>query len=172
MTRGARVDPAYTEPAPPRVHALPVERATATVPDRQHRPDSEPDANAFGDEGAVGLVHRVAVDAPGRGRSASVERDLARAKPGEVVVEVLVRRLDDVLERLARSAAAQGQMLMQREHAGGGTAGGEHALAQCEVEDMERGDRPPVVARVPADVLDCEVDGERRQPIRRQLELA
>ena len=41
-----------------------------------------------------------------RGRRASVERDLARAKPGEVVVEVLVGGLDDVVEGLARSAAA------------------------------------------------------------------
>src|SRR5919106_1360247 len=99
---GSGVDPAYSEPAPPRVHALPGERATATVPDRQLRPDPEPDANAFGDEGSVGLVHQVAVDAPGRGRVAPVERDLARAKPGEAVVEVLVRRLDHVVERLGR----------------------------------------------------------------------
>jgi hypothetical protein len=55
----------------------------------------------------VGLVHHVAVDAPGRGRSAPVERDLGRTKPGEVVVEVLVRRLDDVVERLACSPRAQ-----------------------------------------------------------------
>src|SRR6266508_3907922 len=120
MTRGSGVDPAYTEPAPPCVHALPVERATATIPDRQHRPDPEPDANAFGDEGAVGLVHRAAIDAPGRGRPAPVERDLARAKPGEVVVEVLVRGLDHVLEVLTSCVAAQAQLLVQREHAGGG----------------------------------------------------
>ena len=30
---GSRVDPAYTEPTPPRIHALPVERATAAVLD-------------------------------------------------------------------------------------------------------------------------------------------
>src|SRR5919197_4459541 len=100
---GLRVDRADTEPAPPRVHALPVERATATVPDRQHRPDPEPDADAFGDEGAVGLVHLVAVDVPGRGRAAPVEHDLALAEPGEVVAEVLVRRLGHVDELLARS---------------------------------------------------------------------
>ena len=47
-------------------------------PDRQHRPGPEPDASAVGDQGAVGLVHRAAVDARGRGRSAPVERDLAR----------------------------------------------------------------------------------------------
>jgi hypothetical protein len=52
------------------------------------RPDPEPDLNAFGDEAAVGLVHRVAVDAPGRGRSAPVDRDLPGARPVEVVVEV------------------------------------------------------------------------------------
>src|SRR5215207_4583593 len=104
---GSRLDPACTEPAPPRVHALPVERATATVPDRQHRPDPEPDVSVFGDQGAVGFVHRVSVDAPDRSRSAPVERDLARAKPSEVVVEVLVRRLDYVVERLACSATAQ-----------------------------------------------------------------
>ena len=33
---------------------------------------------------------------------------------------------------------------------------------------MEGGHSPPVVRRVPADVLDREVDGERRRPIRRQ----
>ena len=164
------VDPAYTEPAPPRVHALPVERATATVPDRQHRPDPEPDAHAVGDEGAVGLVHRAAVDAPGRGRSAPVERDLARAKPGEVVVEVLVWRLDHVVERLACSAKAQ--LLVHREHAAGGADDGEHAPAHLEVERVEGGHSPTEVPRFPADVLDREVDGERRGPIRRQLELA
>src|SRR5919197_3787772 len=159
---GLRVDRADTEPAPPRVHALPVERATATVPDRQHRPDPEPDANAFGDEGAVGLVHLVAVDAPGRGRAAPVERDLARAKQGEVVVEVLVRRLDDVVERVGRSPRAQ--LLVHREHAGGGAVDGEHALAYLEVEHLEGGQSPPVVPRLPADVLDREVDGEGRGP--------
>src|SRR5919197_1039405 len=98
MESGLRVDRADTEPAPPRVHALPVQRAAATVPDRQLRPDPEPDLHAFGDEGAVGLVHLVAVDAPGRGRAAPLQRDLALAKPGEVVVEVLVRRLHHVVE--------------------------------------------------------------------------
>src|SRR6266487_5994980 len=167
---GSRVDPAYTEPAPPRVHALPVQRATATVPDRQLRPDPEPDLNTLRDEGAVGLVHRVAVDAPGRGRSAPVERDLARAKPGEVVVEVLVRRLDHVDERLACPAAAQAQLLVQREHAGGGADDGEHAHAHL-VEHLEGGHAPTTAPRFPADVVDRQVDGERRGPIRRQLEL-
>jgi hypothetical protein len=51
-------------------------------------------------------------------------------------------------------------------------ADGEHALAHGEVEDVEGGHSPTVVRRFPADVLDCEVDGERRGPIRRQLELA
>ena len=95
-----------------------------------------------------------------------------RAKPGEVVVEVLVRRLDYVVERLACPATAQAQLLVQREYAGGGAADGEHALAHVEVEDMEGGHPRSVVPRLPADVLDREVDGERRRPIRRQLEPA
>ena len=95
---GSRVDAAYAESTPPRVHALPVERATATVSDRQRCVEPEPDASAFGDHGAVGLIHPAAVDVPRRSRSAPVERDLACAKPGEVVVEVLVRRLDYVDE--------------------------------------------------------------------------
>src|SRR6266487_2854723 len=161
---GSRVDPAYTEPAPPRVHALPVQRATATVPDRQLRPDPEPDLNTLRDEGAVGLVHRVAVDAPGRGRSAPVERDLARAKPGEVVVEVLVRRLDHVDERLACPAAAQAQLLVQREHAGGGADDGEHAHAHL-VEHLEGGHAPTKVPRFPADV----VDGQLRVGVQRDV---
>jgi hypothetical protein len=49
---------------------------------------------------------------------------------------------------------------------------GEHALGHLEVEDEEGGHSPTEVRRVPADVLDREVDGERRGPIRRQLELA
>jgi hypothetical protein len=47
-----RIDAAKAEPAPPRSHALPVERAAATGPDWQHRPDPESDANAFRDETA------------------------------------------------------------------------------------------------------------------------
>ena len=111
-------------------------------------------------------TRQAAVDA------APVERDLARAKPGEVVVEVLVRRLDHVVERLACSATAQAQLLVQREHAGGGAADGEHALGHGEVEDVKGRHSPAVVPRFPADVLDREVDGERRRPIRRQLEPA
>jgi hypothetical protein len=116
------------------------------------------------------VVHPVAVDAPGRGRTALVEGDLAPPKPGDVVVDVLIGRLDDVIERLAGSPGAQ--LLVQREHAGGGAEDGEHALAHVEVEHLEGGHRPAVVPRVPADVLDREVDGEGRGPIRRQLELA
>src|SRR5436190_24353626 len=70
-----------------RAQALPLERATATVPDRQHRPDPESEADAVGDQAAVDLVDRVAVDAPCCGRGAPVERALALAKPGEVVAE-------------------------------------------------------------------------------------
>jgi hypothetical protein len=69
-------------------------------------------------------------------------------------------------------AAAQAQLLVQREHSGGGAAGGEHALAHFELEDVEGGHSPTEVPRFPADVLDREVDGECRGPIRRQLELA
>jgi hypothetical protein len=120
----------------------------------------------------VGLVHLVAVDVPGRGRSASVERDLARAEPGEVVVEVLVRRLDHVVEELACSAIGRGHLLVHREYAGGGANDGEHALAHVGVEDVEGGHSPTEVRGFPVDVLDRHVDGERRRPIRRQLEPA
>jgi limonene-1,2-epoxide hydrolase len=40
-SRPGRVDAADSEPAPARVDALPLERATATIPDRQRRPDPE-----------------------------------------------------------------------------------------------------------------------------------
>jgi hypothetical protein len=99
---------------------------------------------------------------PGRRRPGPVERDFARAKPGEVVVEVLVRRLDYVVKRLACSATAQAQLFMQREHTRRGAADVEHALAHVEVEDMEGGHPAAVVRRVPVDALDREVDGERR----------
>ena len=99
--------PQYTEAAPARLHALPGERAAAAVADRQHRPDPEPDTRAFGDQGAVGLVHGVAVDAPGGGGFASVERHLARAKPGEVVVEVLVLGAVGGLKRVMRQREAR-----------------------------------------------------------------
>jgi hypothetical protein len=77
-----------------------------------------------------------------------------------------------VVERLARCATPQAQLLVQRQHAGGGAAGGEHTLGHGEVEDVEGRHPQPVVPWVPADVLDREIDGERRRPIRRQLELA
>src|SRR3712207_7799858 len=47
---------------------------------------------------------------------------------------VLVRRLDYVVEGLACSATAQAQLLVQSEHAGGGAADGEHALAHVEID--------------------------------------
>jgi len=46
----------------------------------------ETDLDAFGDHRAVDLVQGVIVDSPGCCRGAAVERDLARAEPGEVVV--------------------------------------------------------------------------------------
>jgi hypothetical protein len=48
----------------------------------------------------------------------------------------------------------------------------EHALAHVEVGDLKGGDPPTEVPRFPANVLDREVGGERRGPIRRQLERA
>ena len=120
----------------------------------------------------LAAIARAPVDAPGRARSAPVERDLARAKSGEVVVEVLVRRLDYVVERLACSATAQAQLLVQGEHAGRGAADGEHALGHVEIEGVERGHAPTEVPRVAADVLDREIDCKRRGPISRQLEPA
>jgi hypothetical protein len=139
--------------------------------DRQHRPDPETDPHALGDQRALDLVHRATVDTPDRGRSALVEGDLARAEAGEVVVEVLVWGLDHVIEGRGRSATAQAQLLVQREHARGGAADGEHALAHLEVEDVEGRHSPAEVPRVPADVLDREVDGERGGPVARQREL-
>src|SRR3712207_8981389 len=47
-----------------------------------------------------------------------------------------------VVEGLACSATAQAQLLVQSEHAGGGAADGEHALAHAEVEDVEGGHSP------------------------------
>jgi hypothetical protein len=77
-----------------------------------------------------------------------------------------------VVERLGCSATAQAQLLVQREHAGGGAADGEHAAGHGEIEDVEGRHSPTEVLRFPADVPDREVDGERRGPIRRHLELA
>jgi hypothetical protein len=111
----------------------------------------------------------VAVNVPSSGRSAPVERELARAKSGEVVIEVLVRRLDHVNERLA--CFPRTELLVQREHAGGGAADREHALAHRQVEHLECGHCPTVVSRFPADVPDPQVDGERHGPIPRHLEL-
>jgi hypothetical protein len=55
--------------------------------------------------------------------------DLARSKPGDVVVEVLVRRLDYVVERLACCDTAQAALLVHGEHAARGADDGERALA-------------------------------------------
>jgi hypothetical protein len=77
---------------------------------------------------------------------------------------------DYVVERLAYSTRAQ--LLMQREHAGGGAADGEHALAHLEVESVKCGHSPTEVPGIPGDVLDREVDGEHRRSLRRHLELA
>src|SRR5919197_631267 len=170
LHRSRCCDSTYAETAPARLHALPLERATATVPDRQHRPDPQSDVDSFGNQGAGDLVDLAAVDAPERARAAPVKRDLAGAQPGEVFVEVLVGRLDHVVERLAGSATTPAQLLMQRERARGGAADGEYALAHVEVEGVEGGNSAAVVARFPADVLDRQVDGEARGPIRRELE--
>src|SRR3982751_6618112 len=87
------VDFAHAELAPPCVHALSVERATATVPDRQHRPDPEPDANGFGHEG---VEVRYTVRPSTRQVAVDLLSSSVIAKPGQVVLEVLVRRLDHV----------------------------------------------------------------------------
>jgi hypothetical protein len=66
---------------------------------------------------------------------------ISLAEPGEVVVEVLIRRLDYVVERLVCSGTAQ--LLMHREHAGGGADDGERGHAPVEVEDGEGGHPTP-----------------------------
>jgi hypothetical protein len=43
----------------------------------------------------------------------AVEGDLAGAEPGEVVVEVLVRRFDHVVEGIAGAAAAKAELLVR-----------------------------------------------------------
>jgi hypothetical protein len=115
----------------------------------------------FWDRGAVDLVHLVAVDVPRHGRSAPVERDLACPKPGEVVVEVFVRRFHDLDQRLAWAATCEGKMLVHREHAGRVATDGEHAPDLFEIREVEHGDSSAGVRRLPADVLDREVAGER-----------
>jgi hypothetical protein len=75
-------------------------------------------------------------------------------------------------ERVAGPAAAQAQLLVQRERAGGGADDGERALARLEVEHLEGGHAPAVVLRVPAEVVDRGVVREGRGPVRWQLELA
>src|SRR5262245_21519776 len=135
---GGESDPeGDAEIAPARAHALAVKRAAAAVPDGEHRPNAESDADTFGDQSAVRMIDRVAVDLPDRRGFAPVECDLTGAEPAEIVAELFVRRFDDVVEGPAR--APRTELFVQCEYACRGAALGEEALGHSEVEDVERG---------------------------------